>query len=139
MDKKELILEYAKKIARLEYYGTEDRSGYKRLDDIRDVLREFSEELAQENPLDPFPEGLKYQIESGVEMPEAKRNPTGAKGKYPFPDMKIGDSFLYSRATDRTTQQYAGSAARMWAKKRNNGWKFSTRKTEEGVRIWRVE
>lgn len=53
---------------------------------------------------------------------------------YPWGDLLPGDSFLMQ--TDNPNN--ATNAARQAARKRP-GWKFTTRKLPEGVRVWRVE
>lgn len=53
--------------------------------------------------------------------------------KFPFAEMEIGDSFLLPDATSTN----AATPAYKWAKA--NGWKFTARKLEKGVRVWRIE
>ncbi len=71
------------------------------------------------------------RIEAGVAMPEA----WASKGtsKYPFKDMKVGDSFLVPEGTSRGAIQsaayYAGNTLSA---------KFVVRVTPEGLRCWRV-
>lgn len=64
--------------------------------------------------------------------------PNGADGKfarkYPFPEMKVGDSFLFPPGTGQHT---ARSGACQWGKK--SGRKFIVRTTKQGLRCWRVE
>ena len=66
-----------------------------------------------------------YQIEKDVPMPR--------RGKYPFSEMEIGDSFSVP-AEDRL--RLASSASRASARL---GCKFVTRKQKDGsVRCWRT-
>ena len=60
------------------------------------------------------------------------------KSKYPWATMNVGDSFLFSINTDRLTQQKGNTAARSYVRFKKLDWKFETRKTESGIRIWRV-
>lgn len=72
-----------------------------------------------------------FKIEKNVEFP---RNPAS---KYPFLDMEIGDSFFVSvdRECEKSyTGQRITNSGRMVT-----GYKFSYRKVEGGVRIWRVK
>jgi len=64
------------------------------------------------------------KIESGIPLPE----------RYPFAKMKVGDSFLIPESVSRHAAAVA--ALRYGAA---NGKKFTTRKTPEGYRCWRVE
>jgi len=70
----------------------------------------------------------KYKIEKGIPL---QREHT----LYPFGEMEIGDSFAV--AADVTERRRVVSSAHSYGKK--NGKKFSTRKTEDGYRCWRVE
>lgn len=75
-----------------------------------------------------------YVIEKNI-----PRTRTATKIVYPFANMEIGDSFLietdgdtFPRVRNRVT-----SAAFMWTAG-HAGVKFSTRKTAEGLRVWRI-
>jgi hypothetical protein len=70
-----------------------------------------------------------FDIEKGIEMPRSKKEKT----KYPFSTMVIGDSVLFEVDTFqcppvKVAMNYA----------RRNGKKFSSRKVEGGIRIWRT-
>jgi hypothetical protein len=66
------------------------------------------------------------KIEKGIPAP--------ARGleKYPFPLMKVGDSFLTP-----TSNPNARNAAYMYGSR--SGKKFVARQTDAGIRIWRVK
>ena len=70
----------------------------------------------------------KIKIESGIAMPSGS-----PLNKYPWPDMKVGDSFLVPTniRLDSFQQQmyYAGKKL---------GFKFSCKKHEGGRRCWRI-
>jgi hypothetical protein len=66
------------------------------------------------------------KIEKGV--PRPKR---GGE-KYPFPDMKVGDSILTP-----ANNPNARNAAYMYGVRHRV--KFTARQTEQGIRIWRVK
>ena len=61
--------------------------------------------------------------------------------EYPFQSMEVGDSFLVKWDGPEHGRQQAlllGHAKR-WATRDKNGHKYSTRQTNEGVRIWRIK
>lgn len=53
---------------------------------------------------------------------------------YPFPDMKLGDSFM---VLDATWVKNLRSAAYMYSR-RHPGVRFTVRRYNEGWRLWRV-
>lgn len=68
-----------------------------------------------------------FQIEKNVPVP------SGRCMKYPFADMKVGDSFVAPKETVRGAQK----AAWNWA--RDHDVKFATRTQRDGsLRIWRI-
>ena len=78
---------------------------------------------------------MAYEIEEGIPIPPQYRG--GAKPKYPFKDMKKGDSFLVLCSKDKV--KYL-SASLMGSTKRISHMTFTTRylSEEEGIRIWRI-
>lgn len=72
------------------------------------------------------------KIDKKVPIPTKR---SGRKSIYPFSDMKIGDSFEI-KINDRTA---VGNAARQWAQREGNGYKFTTSAVGDKVRIWRIE
>lgn len=100
----------------------------------------------------------KYVIEKDITVPaKAYSGPSKKKSKlsenlsavalqkrskqnsYPFKIMKVGDSFLVDTDYSRELMRKYGTAARLWAKHAKNGWNFTSRKTEQGIRIWRIK
>ena len=73
------------------------------------------------------------KIEKNVPMPSVN---AGGFRKYPLGDMEVGDSLLDVDATD-TTSSKLRNAAKIYG--RRNGMRFTSRKVDEGVRVWRVE
>lgn len=69
-------------------------------------------------------------IENHIPVP----GPESARSVYPFPKMKVGDSFLVLEAD---WVRNLRSAAYMYAK-RHPGVRFTIRKYGEGWRLWRV-
>lgn len=73
----------------------------------------------------------KFKIER-VPMPKDGR---GAKGKYPFEKMQVGESFFVDNITKRSS---AITAANAYGKKHSPEWKFASRLEGKGFRIFRV-
>ncbi len=67
---------------------------------------------------------MTIKIESGIPMP----------AKFPFAEMKLGDSFLVPESTSRNVVTVY---ARRHAIK--TGMKFTIRQTPEGYRCWRIK
>lgn len=70
------------------------------------------------------------EIEKNIPIPRSHAE----GGKYPFPQMEIGDSFVVPADRGRAATV---ACARQ---KRKHGKQFATRKTEDGkfVRVWRI-
>jgi hypothetical protein len=66
-----------------------------------------------------------YVIEQGIVLPQ--------RGKYPFQQMSVGDSFAFQRAI----RNAVSSAAYVYA--RRNGCKFSIRREKDSYRCFRLE
>jgi hypothetical protein len=72
------------------------------------------------------------EVETGVEMPEGSRR-GGRPMKYGFHRLEVGQSIF---VPGQSTSDGAYASAKQYA--RANGVRFSGRKVEGGVRIWRV-
>ena len=72
-----------------------------------------------------------FKIEHKIPMP--KRRGGSRPAKYPFREMKVGDSFF---VPDVKIYSFASQAS-LWGKKL--GAKFSCLTVEGGVRVWRVK
>jgi hypothetical protein len=86
-----------------------------------------------------------FKIEKGVRFPGHGRS-KGYGSKYPFADMKVGDSFATPTAARDATAQANNlrAAARHWAQFhwaqfRGIKAKFSARVVDGVARIWRIE
>lgn len=66
------------------------------------------------------------KIESNIPIPQKK-----SVSKFPFGEMKVGDSFLAPQGA-----HISGSVG--YYKLLNPGKNFKTRKTAEGIRVWRT-
>lgn len=77
------------------------------------------------------------RIEKGVPIPNKCAN-SGNK-KYPYESMQVGDSFMIALKKD--DYSYTQNQARASAKSASErtGHKYTTRRVEGGVRVWRVE
>jgi len=71
------------------------------------------------------------EIDKNIPIPQAMN-----KAKYPWRKMEVGDSFLFSKKSDLKNLKHASSLA--GAASRRMGIKFSCRKTNEGIRVWRI-
>lgn len=67
------------------------------------------------------------KVERGVPMPT--RPP---RNKYPWAEMKVGDSFAANGVNEYSFRSQVVQAGRA------TGRKFSCRKTDEGLRVWRI-
>lgn len=76
-----------------------------------------------------------FAIESNIPVPLTA---TGASHRWPFAEMKIGDSFFVPLETAGAIGQIVRPAASVWAR-RHAGFKFTIRKMDGGYRIWRIE
>lgn len=76
---------------------------------------------------------MTFVIETGVEIPGRKGGRSGSK--YPFAQMRVGQSFLVGSGVKVSTIRSAIGAF----SKGNPDLKFAVRETEDGVRVWRIE
>ena len=77
------------------------------------------------------PSGL-FKIEQNVAIPRGGRP---GSLKYPFAEMKPGDSFLLNGAPHASV----GVSAARFAAQQSPPWPFSVLKTPDGFRCWRVK
>ncbi len=73
------------------------------------------------------------KIEKGIPM---------KKNSYPFAKMTVGDSFHIEQINGRKKEHISATlltSAKRYILKNRLTWKFSTRYTPTGVRIWRIE
>lgn len=80
-----------------------------------------------------------FKIEKNVEQPK----PQSGRGlKYPFHKMEVSDSFFIPVAEEKSKVKIGNSiraAARNASLRHKNTHRFSYRKVEGGVRVWRIE
>jgi hypothetical protein len=74
---------------------------------------------------------MEIKIEKGIPVPKAKG---GRKARFPFREMTIGDSVFFGQEL----AERARNAATLFARY-NPEYKFTSRREENGVRIWRIE
>ena len=78
------------------------------------------------------------KVENDVAVPDTLGRYGGMPLRYPWPEMKVTNSFLIKCGPDDTSKiNAARSAAAGYGKKHN--MKFTTRLVEGGLRIWRTE
>lgn len=77
------------------------------------------------------------QIESGIPIPP-RAGGTGRPSKYPFDQLKPGDSFLVPHHDGNPVVTVRRMAAAVKGAAKRTGWKFTTRRLSEGLRVWRV-
>lgn len=70
------------------------------------------------------------KVERGIPIPHAT---VGRHPKWPWKQMRVGDSFLIPGAKERSASSMAGHAGKV------NGMKFVVRTVAGGVRVWRVK
>ena len=76
-----------------------------------------------------------YAVESKVPLIGSSRGAGAGVQKYPFPNMKIDDSFGFNG--DQVNAERVRCAAKGWAQK--HGGKFTVRKIKAGqYRCWRI-
>jgi len=74
-----------------------------------------------------------FEIRKNIPIPTV-RKAGGRSAKYPFRDMEVGDSFEEAMS-DAEAKQVQRAAA---AYARRNGVKFTTRRSDTGVGVWRI-
>jgi len=81
-----------------------------------------------------------FTIESNVEISNKSYKKRGRIPKYEFPfsTMNVGDSFLVSKNT-KTIQSYLINRANNFCQTKKLNWKFTTHKTNEGYRVFRIK
>ncbi len=73
------------------------------------------------------------KIEKGIPCPYSAK----ADGlKYPFKEMKVGDSFLLSQEMNPMSVR---NCYFQFLYREKLGWKFTVKKTIEGYRCWRLK
>lgn len=75
---------------------------------------------------------MSFKIDKSVPMPGIS-GITGRPEKYPFSQMEVGDSVFFDGVKVGGKEYVASQMSG-----RKNGWKFSGRSIDGGLRIWRV-
>jgi len=75
------------------------------------------------------------KVDKDIPIPPSR----GGPGILNLKGMKVGDSFFIADNGQRALQANAGNRARSWCAFKGMKWKFTTRKVEGGVRVWRIE
>lgn len=83
-------------------------------------------------------EEQEFPIRKGVPLPHSSGNTTKQE-RYPWREMDVGDSFVVPfRGGDVAKQQASVATVAKHASKRH-GHKYTTRRLEGGIGVWRVE
>jgi hypothetical protein len=69
-----------------------------------------------------------FTLERGLDIPNRRTSP-----KYPYDQLELGDSFYIQ---DAELSKVCNANYREW---RRTGKKFTARKVDQGVRVWRIE
>ncbi len=72
-----------------------------------------------------------FKVESNLPIPEKKKGP---QARYPFAKMKVGEHFFVPLETAHKARNAANAY-----KLKHDGWDYTARQTEDGLRIWRIE
>jgi len=75
------------------------------------------------------------QIRDDVPVPPAKSYSKGSK--YGFHSMEVGQSIEVTSGDPNLVYRQLSTVSAYWGRKL--GWKFSVRRTNNGVGVWRVE
>ena len=80
------------------------------------------------------------EIEKNIPIPDAKASYGRSKGSTNtiWSKMTVGDSVFFPDIDGKNASRITPSQAHTWAKKQKSNAKFSARKVEGGVRIWRI-
>jgi hypothetical protein len=79
------------------------------------------------------------KIDKNIPLDISKTN-KGARCKYPFYEMKMGDSFfLEAKEDDIARVRNNISIACNSFKKRHKEYNFAIRTVKDGLRVWRIE
>jgi hypothetical protein len=80
-----------------------------------------------------------YKIESGIQISGSYRNPDSWK-KYPFGDMKVGDSFAIPQDDDDGKPHRVAHAVGVYNQVHKTKLHYASRKQADGSRrFWRVK
>lgn len=87
------------------------------------------------SPIAKFPQRSHFRIEKGIPLPVAKSS------YLPLDEMSIGDSFFVADGvvTQRAVQGAIRRYERNTAKNFSMAVKFTTRKVDGGLRVWRAK
>lgn len=75
------------------------------------------------------------KIDEGIPVPERARS---TWAKYPWKEMKVGDSFLIERVNGEVIAIVRDRANKAVQYAKKYGHEYCTRASDEGVRVWRI-
>lgn len=80
----------------------------------------------------------KYKIERGISPPSPNRVGPGKPARYPWRELKVGESFLIPCTTPAEHSYYASQVLQSARSAKWDG-KLTTRSGPNGVRVWRIK
>jgi hypothetical protein len=78
---------------------------------------------------------VKFKLENKIKIPAKTSGRIKGSTKYPFANMKIGQSFLIKGKKTASIS----STVKHWCLASGSKFKFTIRKLENDVRIWRIK
>jgi hypothetical protein len=75
---------------------------------------------------------MNIQIDKGIPVPQSSKAP---KWGPVLKEMEVGDSFLLTEKMGNPTNMKSN----IWRTAKGLGYRLSSRATDDGVRVWRVE
>ncbi len=85
---------------------------------------------------------MQFNIEKNIKVPSrwSDRGYGLYNGMYPFPEMEVGDSFLYkAQSGNERARSRLHSAINYYLRSWEPDGKFIVRQVNEGYRVWRVK
>lgn len=80
----------------------------------------------------------KYAVEGGIPIPPIDKTRVKGLTKYPWPQMDVGDSVFFACNDGGKTQNKIVASYKQWIARFNKPHRFSVRKVEGGIRVWRI-
>lgn len=77
-------------------------------------------------------------VDVGIPIPTGKRAYKKKGSKYPFARLEPGDSFQITTAAEDLQRIYTAVQQAAYAASKKLGHKYTTRKLETAVRVWRT-
>lgn len=79
---------------------------------------------------------MEIKLETGIPIPSRAKSEAA---KYPWKEMKVGNSFVVPRINGEPMQLTRDRANKAVTYAKKYGHKYCTRTIEAGIRVWRIE